>query len=120
DLYHRQQPGEERDAQPLEEPPGPVPDPEEELGYGPPATRVGGYAVQAGRPVPEAASPREGRGGRQAASRASPDRLRPPRDGGQDLRGDRRHHRLQPRNGEEPPEPRAEQLRAHHRTDDRL
>ena len=48
------------------------------LGRRPSSARVGGHAVQAGRSVPEAPHSRQSRRGREAASRASPHRVRAP------------------------------------------
>ena len=71
-------------------------------------------------PLPQAASPDQGRAGREAVAGAPQDRLRATRDGRQDVRGDRGDHELQPRNGEESVESGAQQLCADHRPDDRL
>src|SRR5690606_29371266 len=64
-----------------------------------------------GRPVPEALpqAPRRGHG--EGASGAPPSRVQAAGAGGEELRGDQRDHRREPRYGEEPAPPRPQLVR---------
>ena len=95
DLHDRDQPGEERAAQPLAEPAGALPDDARRTGR----TTTGRSSWRTTRTRPTTCSGsgtcRSWSSARsRRAARASPRRVRAARDRGQDVRGDRRDHAI--------------------------